>query len=176
MIRRSGEAKRLTWAPSARAIASYWPNWADLIRCLIALATLVRWGTLVRAESPDAGKLVLLTIIAIAVMSFFIQAYLVLSRRTLFVPLPLFIAAAVFVPGWDLGVFAVIVSWAFCAASKKFDLIIPILAGILMVGGIVLGTSRIDLVVAAFIVAFPQLIAFMSRRRLVLPSNAVLSH
>ena len=176
MIRRSGESRRLTWAPTARAVASYWPNWVDFIRCLIAMAMLAGWGTQVRTESPESGKLVLLSIIAITVMSFFLQAYLVHSRRTLFTPLPLFFASAIFVPGWDLGIFAVLVTWAFCAAAKKFDLIIPILAAILMVGGIVLGTSRLDLVVAAFIVAFPQIIAFMFRRRLVLPANVVHSH
>ena len=176
LIRRSGEARKLTWAPTGRALISYWPNWVDLVRCVVAMALLVGWASTVRLEDPKSGKLVLGTIMAITVVAFFIQALLVKSRRSVFAPLPLFLATAMVVPGWDLGVFAVLVSWAFCAAAKKFDLILPILAGILMLGGVVLNTSRLDLVVAVFLVASPQIFAFISARRVVIPSNANLSH
>ena len=176
LLRRSGETRKLSWAPSARALISYWPNWIDLLRCIIAMAILVNWGSTIRLEDPSSGKLVLGTIMAVTMIGFFMQTILVATRRTLFAPLPLFLACAILIPGWDIGVFAVLVTWALCAATKKFDLIFPILAGILMLGGIVLNTSRLDLVVAVFLVAFPQIFALMFSRRLVLPSNVILSH
>ena len=135
---------------------------------------LVGWGNALRLEDPTSGKLAIGTIIAITVAGLFIQAILVATRRTLFVALPITLAAAV-VPGWDLGLFAVLVSWGLCAASKKFDLLLPILAGILMLGGIVLGTNRLDLVTATLIVVVPQVFAFMFSRHLVLPA-ALSSH
>ena len=174
LLRKSGGSRRLSWTPSAKELTVYWPNWVDLIRCILAMFLLVGWGNALRLEDPTSGKLAIGTIIAITVAGLFIQAILVATRRTLFVALPITLAAAV-VPGWDLGLFAVLVSWGLCAASKKFDLLLPILAGILMLGGIVLGTNRLDLVTATLIVVVPQVFAFMFSRHLVLPA-ALSSH
>ena len=157
--------------PDARGLLSYGPNWFDFIRCGGALLMLKLWSTAVRTDSPESGKLVLGTIIAVTLISMLIQALLVNTRRTFFVALPLVIAVAIFVPGWDLGIFAVLVTWAFCAAAKKFDLILPILAGILFVGGFILGTSRLDLITACGIVAFPQFFSIMFTRRIIFPTN-----
>lgn len=175
LLRKSGDSRRLSETPKAKALVAYWPNWVDLARCVIAMVLVVGWGDALRLEDPASGKLVLGTIIAITIAGLFIQAVLVSTSRTLFVPLPMILASAILVPGWDLGLFAVLVTWGLCAASKKFDLLLPILAGIMMVSGIVLGTNRLDLVAAVLIVGSPQLFAFMFSRHLTLPSKALAS-
>ena len=175
LLLKSGDSRRLSETPKAKALVAYWPNWVDLARCVIAMVLVVGWGDALRLEDPASGKLVLGTIIAITIAGLFIQAVLVSTSRTLFVPLPMILASAILVPGWDLGLFAVLVTWGLCAASKKFDLLLPILAGIMMVSGIVLGTNRLDLVAAVLIVGSPQLFAFMFSRHLTLPSKALAS-
>jgi hypothetical protein len=175
LLRKSGNSRRLSEKPSAKALIAYWPNWVDLVRCAIAMALMVAWRNSLRQEDPASGKLVIGIIMAITIAGLFIQGILVPNRRTLFVPLPIILASALLVPGWDLGLFAVLVTWGFCTASKKFDLILPILAGILMLGGIVLGTNRFDLVAAVLIVGTPQFFALMFSRHLILPSKALAS-
>jgi hypothetical protein len=173
LLRKSGDSRRLSETPSAKALIAYWPNWVDLVRCAIAMALMVAWGNSLRQEDPASGKLVIGIIVAITIAGLFIQAILVPNRRTLFVPLPIILASAIFVPGWDLGLFAVLVAWGLCAASEKFNLLIPILAGILMLGGLVLGTNLFDLVAAVLIVGMPQFFALMFGRHLILPSKAL---
>jgi len=175
LLRKSGDSHRLSETPSAKELLAYWPNWVDLVRCAIAMALMVGWGNSLRQEDPASGKLVIGIIMAITIAGLFIQALLLPNHRTLFVPLPIILASALFVPGWDLGLFAVLVAWGLCAASEKFNLLIPILAGILMLGGIVLGTNRLDLVAAVLIVGIPQLFAIMFGRHIMLPSKALAS-
>lgn len=175
LLRKNKDSRRLSETPKAKAIIAYWPNWVDLARCAIAMALVVGWGNVLREEDPASGKLVLGTIIAITIAGLFIQAVLTSTSRTLFVPLPIILASAIIVPGWDLGLFALLVTWGLCTASKKFDLILPILAGIMMVAGFVLGTNRLDLVAAVLIVGSPQLFAFMFSRHLTFPSKSLAS-
>ena len=176
LIRKHKASRRLSNAPSPRGLLVYWPNWVDLIRCLLAMALLVGWGDALREEDPASGKIVLGVTVVVVVVGYLLQAMPVNTRRTFFVALPISIAAAMLIPEPETGLFAVIVSFLFAVASKKLDLLIPILAGVLAVGGAVLGTSKLDLVVAVFLVFFPQLLALVFARQPVFPSNFVQSH
>ena len=176
LIRKHKSSRRLSYAPSARGLLVYWPNWVDLIRCLLAMALLVGWGDALREEDPSSGKIVLGFTVVVVVVGYLLQAMLVATRRTFFVALPISIATAIVIPEPEVGLFAIIVSFLFAVVSKKLDLLIPILSGVLAVGGAVLGANQLDLVAAVFLVFFPQLLAVVFARQAILPSNVVLSH
>ncbi len=172
-LRKDGQLRRLSQAPTARALLFYWPNWVDLVRSIIAIGLLVEWGKVLSEESPEAIKVFYGILLGIVVVAFFIQAVILSVKRYLYTPLPLFIACALWTPGVELGAFAIVATWAFCTAARKFDLVIPILAVILLFGGFVLGTGLIQLGLAVTLVMLPQALAIMFSRRMILPAKVL---
>lgn len=173
-IRKSSRAQRLSGSPPLGAVVKYWPNWADLFRCLVATAILAGWGTAMRTENPESGMTVMGVILIAGIGCLFIQSILVSTRRTIFAPLPFSIAIALGLTGWATGIFSVIAAIALATASGRLTHVLPILASVLFVGGWLLGDYRPDLVIASILIMTPHAMSFVLARRIILPSNVKL--
>lgn len=173
LFRKAGKVGRLSWAPRVGHILGYWPNWADLFRCVLALAMLVKWGEAIRFESEESSVLAGATITSIPLVGFFLQTMLVTSRRAIFVPLPIILASVIFIPGWQLGLFVVFVAFALCTVLKKFELLFVILIVLIIIVGDLFETDFWDLASAVLLVASPTMMAFVTRKHLAFPTKSL---
>ncbi len=169
--RREDRVSRLSRSPSAKSLLLFWPNWVDLIRSFLAIGLLVTWGGHVIEDTPAAAKILYPLYLGIVLVAFFVQVALVHSGHYVFTPLPLFVACGFWIPGLELGAFAVVAAWAISFALDKFEALLMVLALTLFLGGMVLNADLLKLALSIGLVAFPHVFALMFSRQIAMPAK-----